>query len=476
MDHDFRGCRRSLAFVIILTLAALGFGQAPEKKAASQATKERGQLLADIGQTRAELDHDPAQAKTRLRLARLLYQSGDFDQSRTVVRSLLEAPEPVADALFLAADLDYLSGRYERAETTLQSILARSPQDMPTQVKAQVKLIFVYYQTNRYRKGAGLFRGMESQVKLPLLDLMRAFGEEQPYAAAWPSGVRRTAVPFVVTDPLPVISVEIQGRRIDALIDTGADMFVLDNEIAAAMGIKVLASTTGTFAGGKTAEVGFAKADSLKIGEVTLKSVPVSLLPTQRFSKGFEGGKYTIGGIVSTGLLKQFLPTLDYPESRLVLRPRDAQGLEEFRREFPSREAAEVPFVLALSHFMMARGRLDDKEPLNFFVDSGLASAAAFTCPAETLRFAGIPIPETRVEPDSIGGGGGAGFATGIFSIRKLGLGSLVQVDKKGEFGAFPPAGMWMLGFINDGIISHQFLRQYAWTIDFSGMRMIFVR
>ena len=77
---------------------------------------------------------------------------------------------------------------------------------------------------------------------------------------------------------------------------------------------------TGTFAGGKQAEIGFARAASLKIGNVTLKEVPISILPTKRFSGGFAGGKYTIDGIVGTGVLKQFLATIDYPGERLILR------------------------------------------------------------------------------------------------------------------------------------------------------------
>jgi hypothetical protein len=476
MTPDFH--RRSLlrTCLVILSAAALIFGQAPEKKAAPAAEKDRGQVLAEIAGARTDFGRDPRRGEVRLRLARLLYQAGDFKESLSVLQPLLKMREITTDALLLATDLDYLSGRYGSAENTLQKIMARNPQDRTVQVKTRVKLMFIYYQTNRYEKAAGLFKGMEGQIKLPLLDLMKAFGQERPLLAVWPSGIRQTAIPFTVTDPLPIISVELQGRPIYALIDTGADTFVLDSEIAGSMGIKGLTSMTGTFAGGKKAEVGFAKAGSLKIGEVTLRSVPVSILPTQRFSKGFAEGKYTIGGIVGTGILKQFLATLDYPHSRLILRRPDGQSLEEFQREISNSPAVEVPFVLALSHFMMVRGRLNDREPLTFFVDSGLASEAAFAGPVETLKFAGIPVPETKIEEGNIGGGGGAGFATGMFPIKKLGLGSLVQDDKKGEFGSFPPGSLWMLGFINDGMISHQFLRQYAWTIDFSGMRMIFVR
>ena len=32
------------------------------------------------------------------------------------------------------------------------------------------------------------------------------------------------------------------------------------------------------------------------------------------------------------------------------------------------------------------------------------------------------------------------------------------------------------LGFIQDGLISHNFLRAYAWTLDFERMRMVFTR
>lgn len=470
--------------MFVLAAAVLSPGQeppkkevpTPAKKAEPAPEKDRGQILAEIAAAREAFGKDPGNAESRFRLSQLLYQAGNFEESLVVVRPLLDAQQTPVNALLLAADLNYLFGRYESAEDILQKIVAGNPPDKAAQVKAQVKLMFVYYQTNRFEKAAGLFQGMEGKIKLPLLDLMRAFGRDKPFRADWADESRKTVIPFIVKDPLPVIAVEVHGRQVYTLIDTGADMFVLDSEIAASMGIKGLASATGTFAGGKQAEVGFAELDSLKIGGVTLTSVPISILPTQRFSKGFANGKYTIGGIVGTAVLKQFLSTLDYPNSRLILRLPDSRGLEDLGLEMAGKTTVEVPFVLALSHFMMIRGRLDDKEPLTFFVDSGLASEAALTAPVQTLKFAGLPVPKTKVQEGSIGGGGGAGFATGLFAIRKLGLGPLVQSDKKGEFGSFPPGGYWMLGFINDGIISHRFLREYAWTIEFPSMKMLFAK
>ena len=50
------------------------------------------------------------------------------------------------------------------------------------------------------------------------------------------------------------------------------------------------------------------RADTLKIGDVTIHSVPVMTTATQRWSDIYEGD-YTLGGIITTGVLKQFLST-----------------------------------------------------------------------------------------------------------------------------------------------------------------------
>ena len=94
--------------------------------------------------------------------------------------------------------------------------------------------------------------------------------------------------------------------------------------------------------------------------------------------------------------------------------------------------------------------------------------------PSSALQIRDIPIPEIEAREGSIGGGGA--FATGTFEITELGLGELVQSDLVGDFGALPPQGYRMLGFIQDGLISHNFLKAYAWTLDFERMRMVFTR
>lgn len=423
----------------------------------------RGRLLKEIDEVKDLFYQDAVNRETRLQFATLLYQAGSFSQSRECLLPLLNSPHPPVEALQLAAELEYLVGNYTRAEDLFKSVIDSTPNEQVQRV-TQIKLGFVYYQTNQYAKSRNLGKGIEH----PLLDLIKSFQQESPNQIEW-DGNTETIVPFLMTDPLPLIPVRIQGQPIYACIDTGGDSFVLDNKIAGSLGIEPISSMTGSFGGGKQAEVGFSRAEHLQIGGVTIKSVPLALLPTQRFS-GLTGGQYTIGGILGTRVLQQFLSTIDYVNGKLILRKKSASKLE-----LEGKTVAEVPFFLAATHFMMAKGKLNDRDDLTFFIDSGLASEAAFAAPIQTLKFVGIPAPKREIPEDTVGGGGGK-WASGLFSIETLGLGTLIQHHLKGEYGSLPPESYWRHGFVQDGILSHRFLCQYVWTIDFSAMKMIFVQ
>ena len=261
----------------------------------------------------------------------------------------------------------------------------------------------------------------------------------------------------------------MNGRKVTALIDTGGDAFILDPGIASELGIEIVASMMGMFAGGMEAEIGFAMAKTLALGGVTLNSVPVSVLPTG----GMEIGGHALDAIVGTGVLKQFLSTLDYPNDRLVLRAPSTAA--DFYAGSAGDIVDEVQFYLQSTHFLLAKGSLNGVDNLVFHIDSGLAGTPAFSAPRQTLEYVGIPIPEVEVVEGTMGGGGG-GFALGTFDVGQLGLGGLTQSDLVGSYGALPPQSYRMLGFIQDGLVSHNFLKAYAWTLDFERMKMVFTQ
>ena len=456
-----------------VTNAVKKAGDAADQAAAEPVAGEgpdRGDILEELDQAIANIKGNPTSDEARLSLADVLFRAGYFRDARANLQPLADSSEAPAEALILMGDLEYLLGNYDAAEGYFQRALESAADDVQAQIMLQVKLLFVYYQANQYAKSRGLLKGFEDSIVLPTWDQMKAF-DQPPYQVDW-NGTEETAIPFVFTDPLPLLPVEINGQPILALIDTGGDAFVVDEEIAASLGIEPVTTVMGEGGGGLEMEVGLGRADMLRIGDVTIRNVPIMTTATQRWSGIYEGD-YTLGGIITTGVLKQFLSTIDYANGQLVLRPRTEGGKQAFERELEGQVVTEVPFAMALTHMMMARGKLNDRENLTFFVDSGLADekGAGFAAPIQTLNHVGIPLPETSVDPDDVGGLGGR-FAAGSFAIEELGLGALSQKGLLGEYGSMTEDSYWNpAGFIQDGLISHNFLRQYdSWTIDFSDM------
>lgn len=458
-----------ILFVVLIALCVATMVRAAGRRGnRSRADVEQAIVVAEQA-----FAPDPRHAGNREQLARLLYESGDFPRAAALLASAVDSGQAQPSETLLAAETEYLLGHYARAEQLFQKLLADTRADKTARTKATVGLGFVYYQTNRFDRFSQLEFGIG--VEFPAARLLRSF-DAPPYQVEWPAGKRLCEVPLSVVDPLPALTVSYDGREAQVLFDTGADMCIVDSELAKQLGIKEEGWTLGGFGGGKIGRLGYGKLRSLAVGEVVVRNVPVWVMPTQRFSSIYPDGKTSLGGIIGTGLIRQFLATLDYQRGKFVLRQRSADGQRALRAALSGHSVTEVPFALHATHWMMARGALDDRRNLTFFIDSGLASDAAFSAPPQTLLYAGIPQPKVKRDPRSPGGGGGA-WSNGTFAIRSLALGPLVQHDLVGEFGAMPASTYWQNGFIQDGLLSHRFLRQYAsWSIDFDRMQYVFAQ
>ena len=389
----------------------------------------------------------------RVAAARAAHAAGRFAEARRTVAPVIEEGDASLEVVRGMAELEYLLGDYVTAEMLLHQVVARAGKDVEARADAEAALALVYLQTNRYAETHDLFAGIEGAVTLPIWDLMRSFGDTPPYRVEWPGGYAAVA-PFLQDADwqLPRVAVEIDGRPFDAKIDTGGDLFTLDAATAAALGVVPVASFTGTFADGAPGAMGYGRLSEVAIAGVTVRDVPVSISGLHQ-------------PVIGTGFLRQFLPTLDYPGRRLLLRPREsAPG-----------PGVQVAFALALVHLLIVSGRLNDLEA-TFVVDSGLEDevGGAFTCSAETLDAADIALPETSPRT----GESGAGDVTlelGHFPIRRLAAGDLAKEDTRGLYGAFPAEWNEIAEFRVHGIVSHGFLRDHAWTIDFARMAMTFV-
>jgi hypothetical protein len=290
----------------------------------------------------------------------------------------------------------------------------------------------------------------------PVAAKLRSFAGRRPYSL---EGPRTVSVPFVRTEPLPILTARVNGGA-DAhfLLDTGGAELILDASFARAAGIPLFGGQRSYFGGGKAATVAHGAADSLALGDLTVRNLPVQVMALGAI--GAALGEPDLAGIVGTCLLYRFLATIDYPGQALILR-RKGVPVE------PMAGAVEVPMLMADDHIILAEGHLNDGPATTFFVDSGLGGGA-FSCPASTLQTAGIE----RTTQLAAGQGGGGSMRVWPFDVSSLSLGEARREKLQGIAGAFPPQLEWEYQFRIGGLISHGFLDGYAVTFDFERMMM----
>ena len=409
--------------------------------------------------------------KTRagtLQRADALFRAGRLPEATAAYEAALRDRPEDAAVLRRLGTLALYENRAEDAVRYLGEALERSStaaRRWPASATTRAQLGMAHYRLDRFPEASREFAAAAGPLPLgPLGDLaglarhLAAFGDEPPYRIEGPP---LTRLDFVVTDPLPVVELSVNGGRPALfLIDTGAAETVLDEAFAAAAGAKMVAAMKGEYAGRRRARTGLGVVGSVEAADLRVAHVPIHTLDLGEF-RGFFG--LDIKGIVGTRFLMHFLATIDYPAAALVL-----------RRDLPAtRPARGIPFWLVETHLILARGRLNDLPPSFFWVDTGLAGSGFLASEAK-LHAAGV-----RVDWSAAGLGPGGGglvrevdvvidaltLGEGNAAIRRDGLRGTVLEKAPSILGD-------RLGFEVGGLISHAFFRRHALTIDFANMTL----
>ncbi len=356
----------------------------------------------------------------------------------------------------------FASGDFAQAETAYTAALVRNGSDAAARAGlARIRLYQERLADARTLATQALAADPNNEVAKKVLTTV-AMREGVPgnYRVTMPR--RGATIRFVATDPLPILRVEVGGRSVYFLIDTGAPDLAIDKDFAAELGLKASDAGQGIFAGGQHAAMLKSLLPQIAIGPVQVRNVPVALMPLRDFA--LKPG-IRIDGVVGTGFLRHFLATLDYPRGVLVLRPRSDSAA--FETDMARKGAAIVPLWLTGDHFLFARARIGNGPEGLFNIDTGLAGGGLQGTKA-TLDAANIVPDESKAET---GMGGGAPVRSVPFRADAS-LGGLTVRDVAGiytpdgdQFGIFP--------FKVAGTLSHGFFRQHALTFDFAAMRLV---
>ena len=399
--------------------------------------------------------------------ANRLFMVGRFAEAgKLYARIAAQNPRDYSAALELGR-IALLSNRLDDAQKWLGKAIALKP----GVTDAKVMLAEVFYRRDDFQKAAASLNGVEVRsdklvaLQYPTLNVakLESFKGQTPYEVQ--GNGTSTRLKFLKTEPLPLVSVRVNGgNEVTFFIDTGASEVLLDTDFAQELGVPQFGSVQGTFSGGQHADVQNGRIDSLTVGDWTIKNLPVATIALRQLSQAF--GVKRIDGCIGTTLLYHLLATLDYPHGELVLRRKTADSLKQFRPTL-SRKSVAVPFWIVGDHFMVGWGRVEKMPPALLFVDTGLAGAGVKLAES-VIKEAGIKLETDKA---SEGAGGGGKLQLVPYTVHQLSFGDVKEKDVPGLYdGPFPWENSF--GFHLAGMVGHDFFKPYAVTFDFENMRI----
>ncbi len=389
------------------------------------------------------------QAENIMEKADTLFYQGLFSEAEAHYNRIMKKDSRNIRASLMLGRIALYANRFSQAEAHLKEALA----DSSIHDEALGLLAENYYRQDRFAEAAPLFAEAGQGAKA---DKLKTFKDNKPYLIEGTDA--STDIPFVQTDPLPLIMLSVNGREVMFLIDTGGWELSIDEELAKELGIKILGTQTATFAGGKTAAIYHGMLDCVKAGSFNIRNVPINI--SQGSSRAAQMFQQPIRGVVGTCFLNHFNFTFDYPGGKLVLARRNLSKIST------STSGDGLPFWMAGDHIMVAWGTVNSGQPQLFFIDTGLAGGG-FTATEATIKTAGIKLGEAKE-----GMGGGGAVQVRPFVVDRLTLGNIEEKNVRGLFGALPPGFENRFGFLLGGIISHGFFRSYRLTFNFDFMQI----
>lgn len=395
-----------------------------------------------------------------------LFRIGEFAQAGEQYAKIAAAHPDNYSATLQLGRIALLSNRLDDTEHWLKRAIDLRPGD----ADPKVMLAEAYYRRDDFDKAVAALNGVDVSTnplvaaQYPTLNVakLQSFKGQTPYEVRGDGQITR--LKFLRTDPLPLITVRVNGGdEVTFFIDTGGSEVALDTAFAKELGVPVFGTVQGTFSGGQHAEVQQGRIESLTVGDWTVKNLPVAMLPLRQLSAGL--GAKQIDGIIGTTLFYHFLATLDFPHGELVLRRKNATNLEQFVAG--SGKSVAVPFWIASDHFMVGWGRVETLPPALLFVDTGLAGAGVKLAES-VIKEAGIKLEEDKA---SAGAGGGGKLRIVPYVVHRLSFGKVQEENVAGLYdGPFPWENLF--GFHLAGMVGHDFFKPYAVTFDFEHMKI----
>jgi hypothetical protein len=242
--------------------------------------------------------------------------------SADYLRAIALAPQIDAKEKKSAVELASLgaaelaAARYDAARRHLRAALEFNP-GRSTYANVAWSLSQLEYLSNNFessREWADVAADHGLSIRPWFPDLLTALSHADVYRFSGPSSDR---LPLHFGSPdVPTVEARVNGApRVKAVIDSGAVMTIISEELAARLKVHPLNESIGTFYGllGEPISVRFGMLESLALGGVVVDNIPVAIMPDDKMS--FVVGDhrpFKIDLLLGAALLKEFRLEMDY--------------------------------------------------------------------------------------------------------------------------------------------------------------------
>lgn len=263
--------------------------------------------------------------------------------------------------------------------------------------------------------------------------------------------------------PVPLVRARLNGRVVLLAVDTGASGLLVDDSAARLADVQPMAYEALTFWSGSRQAVRNALVQELQLGDLKIRNVPAGIISLRKWSLEVNPRGERVGGVLGLDVLRRFTPTLDYGDQKLVLhrdgswqRPPGAQG---------------VPFEIWGENELTVYGSLAGGRRMAFVVQTGVPGCGV-GAPIEVMEEIGVrPGAVSRL----VKGAGQwlQGVPWAPVSVPSVSVGPVVESKVPGWQGALASSELWRHGVRRDALISHDFFKDRALTIDWKNRELV---
>ena len=279
----------------------------------------------------------------------------------------------------------------------------------------------------------------------------------------FPEGVQSVRLPARIEYGDIIVRLYIEGRGLDFQLDSGSDSIVIDNQVAAQLGLKTFGENTQTVAG--KFQASNAIVPEMRVGDLTMHNLVVQTMP---FNVD-EDWSTKVVGLLGYDFLAGMVAKVDYVNGTV-----DAYNPASFSA--PPGQSFELQMALDDS-VPMVGARLGDDVGNHFIVDTGASDIIVFNeftkAHPNALKFFTIKVGNKTFEPLQFSAGVGGWLlirpaTVDNFHFGGVGFQNFIVFGMYGAEAAFQ-------GEDTDGLIGETFLQWFDLYFDYKDATLILV-